>query len=226
MSVTKHIPNTITLLNLLTGCIAVYYAFIGQFDTVFLLVIIAAVFDFLDGLAARALHAYSPLGKELDSLADMVSFGVVPGVIAFSLMRAGDMPLWLSFSGFLIPVFSGYRLAKFNIDERQTQSFIGLPTPANALFWIGISTAYAELLTSTTWIIPQLVLIFSILLIAEIPMFSLKFKNFGMAENKTRYIFLVGCIALMIIFGLKSMAFIIAWYILWSLIILLFSKRA
>jgi len=135
----KHIPNSITCLNLFSGCVAVFLAFKGNYEGAIIAILLAAVFDFFDGFAARLLKAYSPMGKELDSLADMVSFGVAPGAIVFSLLSETNVCEWLPFLAFLIPVFSGLRLAKFNIDERQTTSFIGLPTPANAIFWAGLA---------------------------------------------------------------------------------------
>ena len=151
--ITKHIPNTITCLNLFSGSMAVYYAFLGNYQLVFALVLLAAVFDFFDGFAARLLKAYSPMGKELDSLADMVSFGLAPGAVAFSLLRQTVFPEWLAFAGFIIPVFSALRLAKFNIDERQTNSFIGMPTPANAIFWVSASYSFSGLLVANSWAI-------------------------------------------------------------------------
>mgnify|MGYP000981582205 FL=1 len=140
----KHIPNILTLLNLFSGCIAIIMAFKNDFEGVVIWVAIAALFDFFDGMAARILKAYSPLGKELDSLADVVSFGVAPAAALYILMNnyflLNGLPLIVShyapYLAFLIPMFAAYRLAKFNIDERQTTSFFGLPTPANGLFWI------------------------------------------------------------------------------------------
>ena len=140
----KHIPNTITSLNLFSGSIAIVMAFEGAYIWVVFWVIIAAIFDFFDGMAARLLNAYSDIGKELDSLADVVSFGVAPAVAVFTLLRNDIIyheslifiQPYIPYLAFVIPIFSALRLAKFNIDERQTSSFIGLPTPANALFWI------------------------------------------------------------------------------------------
>jgi CDP-diacylglycerol--serine O-phosphatidyltransferase len=140
----KHIPNAFTMMNLFSGCIALSMAFSGSFSGVVIWVLIAAVFDFFDGFAARLLGVSSPLGKELDSLADVVSFGVAPASAVFVLLRnfsvyppcLTDLSLYLSFTAYLIPVFSALRLGKFNLDEKQTSSFLGLPTPANALFWI------------------------------------------------------------------------------------------
>jgi len=147
----KHIPNFITCLNLFSGCVASYLAFKGNYQGAFVAILFAAVFDFLDGFAARLLKAYSPMGKELDSLADMISFGLAPGAIVFSLLTDTGINEWLPFAGFLIPVFSGLRLAKFNIDDRQTSSFLGLPVPANAIFWAGIVYSFSPFLTNNLW---------------------------------------------------------------------------
>ena len=145
-AITKNIPNSITCLNLLSGCFACLFAYKGEYDIVALCIGLSALFDFLDGMAARLLHAYSPMGKELDSLADLISFGLAPGFMAMHFMLYDSVfhgtnesyQIWWALSALLIPVFSALRLAKFNIDARQTTSFIGLPVPANALFWIGI----------------------------------------------------------------------------------------
>lgn len=224
MTIRKHIPNFITMLNLFTGSVGVYYAFDGNFKLSFLAILIAGLFDFFDGLAARALKAYSPMGKELDSLADVISFGLAPGVIVFSLLEQSVYPEWVKFAGFIIPVFSALRLAKFNIDENQTASFIGLPTPANAIFWAGMGYSCSGLLTENSWIVLVLTLVLSALLVSKLPMFSLKFKNLRWAENKMQYIFLGGCIALLIVFGLNAFAPIIGWYILTSAILYPFLK--
>lgn len=221
MIMKKHIPNFITCLNLFAGSIAVYYAFQGNFPIVMLLVILAAVFDFFDGFAARLLKAYSPMGKEMDSLADVISFGLAPGVVAFSLLKQSGLPLWLCFAGMIIPVFSALRLAKFNIDERQSSSFIGLPTPANALFWVGLAYSFSNFLIANNWLVIILIIIFSALLVAEIPMFSLKFKSFNWTNNKLQYIFLIVCIILLIMLQLNAFAPIILWYIVLSIIIAL-----
>lgn len=216
MKITKHIPNTITCLNLLSGSFAVYFGFLGNYPWAFAAILIAGVFDFLDGFAARAFKAYSPMGKELDSLADVISFGMAPGIIAFSLLEQSSLPEWIKFSGFIIPVFSALRLAKFNIDENQTSSFIGLPTPANAIFWVGLSYSFSEMLIEMPWIALIFIVLFSFLLVSNLPMFSLKFKNIAWTQNKMQYIFLAGCIALLIIFGLDAFAPIIVWYLLSS----------
>lgn len=219
MSVKKSIPNFITSLNLFSGCIATYLAFQGNYSWAFFFILLAAVFDFFDGFAARLLKAYSTIGKELDSLADVVSFGVAPGAMAFSVLQQSELHIALPLAGFLIPVFSALRLAKFNIDDRQTSSFLGLPVPANAIFWGGAIYSYADFWIFQPWILCALVLLFCALLVSEIPMFSLKMKNFSWKENNTRYIFLLGCIILLISLWDNAFAPIIAWYIFFSILI-------
>ena len=209
----KHIPNFITCLNLFSGCIAAYLAFKGNYQGAFIAILLASVFDFLDGFAARLLKAYSPMGKELDSLADMVSFGLAPGAIVFSLLSETGLNEWLPFLGFLIPVFSGLRLAKFNIDDRQTTSFIGLPVPANAIFWAGLVYSFSPFLLDTVWLLFILIIVFSYLLVSELPMFSLKFRNVSWADNQTQYIFLIGCVAILGYFQTSAFSIIIGWYI-------------
>ncbi|MDO5571910.1 MAG: CDP-diacylglycerol--serine O-phosphatidyltransferase [Bacteroidales bacterium] len=228
-AITKHIPNTITCLNLLSGTFAIIFAYEGNFLIASALIILGAVFDFFDGMSARLLKAYSPMGKEMDSLADMVTFGVAPAMMVFSIMKTlvpDDYSLSLQqvlpYSAFLLVPFSALRLAKFNIDERQTSSFIGLPTPANALFWIGLCIGLANGTTSSLlgnfWIIFGLVIVFSYLLIAEIPMFSLKFKNLNFGENKLRYIFIIIAISILALLKTDGISAVIGVYIILSLI--------
>ncbi|MDR2627604.1 MAG: CDP-alcohol phosphatidyltransferase family protein [Dysgonamonadaceae bacterium] len=227
----KHIPNFITCLNLFAGCIACVLAFEGRFVYAFACILLAAVFDFFDGLAARFLKAYSPLGKELDSLADAVSFGVAPGFMVYAiLLRAAgsvagvddDGLLLVPYIAFLLPVFSALRLAKFNIDERQTTSFIGLPTPANAIFWasgIAGTAAYAE--TCGLWygmVTMLLVIVFSGLLVSEIPMFSLKIKSLSWKGNERRYILIASSIPAVIVLKSGGLSAVILLYIFLSLL--------
>ncbi len=225
--ITRHIPNIITCCNLFSGCIAGIMAYEMRYEWAFCFIFIAALFDFFDGMAARLLHAYSPIGKELDSLADEVSFGLAPSLIVFSLFKELSYPeafagwsTWLPYTAFLIAVFSALRLAKFNIDERQTTSFIGMPTPANAIFWASLATGYHTWLTDSHfnvfWLF-ILVCVMSLLLVAELPMFSLKFKNLTWGNNKVRYIFLLVCILLLLSLGIRSFSLIILWYILLSI---------
>lgn len=218
MKFRQHIPNAITCLNLVAGSFAVYFALNDDYRSALIAVLIAGLFDFLDGMAARVLKAYSPMGKELDSLADMVSFGLVPGMLAFSLLTNSLWPDWVRFVGFILPVFSALRLAKFNIDVRQSNSFIGLPTPSNAIFWAGAAYAFDGLLIQYPWLVLLLVPLFSYLLISPLPMFSLKFANMRCSDNKLQFIFLGGCVALLIALGFKAFAPIILWYIACSLV--------
>jgi len=212
----RHIPNTITLLNMASGVLAIFASTHGHLGLAVAFVLLAAVFDFMDGLAARALHVVSDIGKQLDSLADVVSFGVAPAFITIELLKillfsGQEIPEVMAisdaailFSPILIPVFSAYRLAKFNIDTRQSSSFYGLPTPANAMFFISLALIYLrhpqyELwLEGITPVFPFLVLIFCTLMVAEYRMFALKFKTWRFADNKFRYLF-IGVSAILLI---------------------------
>ena len=226
-AIVRNIPNTLTSCNLFSGCIAAYMAFHGNYKEALLFIVLGAMFDFFDGMTARLLHVSSPIGKELDSLADDITFGLAPAAIAFSLFKevyypdflmpvAGIMP----YTAFLIAVFSGLRLAKFNIDERQTSSFIGMPTPANALFWASLAVGGHSFLISDNFnaiYLFVLVVVMSLLLVAEMPMFSLKFKDLSWGHNKVSYIFLIVSLPLLIIFQLSGIAAVIIWYIPLSL---------
>ena len=226
--ITRHIPNTVTCCNLLSGCVAIVMAHQGCYQAALGFIVLGAIFDFFDGLLARALKAYSPLGKELDSLADDVTFGVAPAMMVFSLMHEVALPAWLApvagllpYAAFLIAAFSALRLAKFNIDTRQTTSFIGLPTPANALFWGSLIVGAHDFLVADTLAFLYLiilVLLTSWLLVSEIPMFSLKFKNLSWRDNKVQFIFLLGCIPLVLFLQLAGLAAVIIWYALLSLL--------
>jgi len=196
-------------------------AFEGNYDQTLLFIILSAVFDFLDGMSARLLKAPSPIGKELDSLADDVSFGVAPALVVFSLLREMSYPLWIShiqniipYFAFLIAVFSALRLAKFNIDVRQSSSFIGLNTPANTLFWAAAAVQYHDWLIQGGVVLYGLlicIVLFSLLLVSEFPMFAFKLKNLSWKENKIRYIFLATSIPILIFIGLTA---VIGWYII------------
>ncbi|GAE85839.1 CDP-diacylglycerol--serine O-phosphatidyltransferase [Bacteroides reticulotermitis] len=222
----NNIPNTVTCLNLFSGCIACVMAFEARYDLALLFIILSAVFDFFDGLLARALDAHSIIGKDLDSLADDVSFGVAPSIVVFSLFREMHYPAGIEFlapympyAAFLISIFSALRLAKFNNDTRQTSSFIGLPVPANALFWGSLVVGAHSWLVSESChplYLLALVCVFSWLLVSETPMFSLKFKNLSWKDNKTSFIFLIVCIPLLAILQISAFAAIIVWYILLS----------
>jgi len=217
----KHIPNMITCLNLISGCIATYFAFQSDYSMALLFIVIGAVFDFFDGMTARLLHVSSPIGKELDSLADDITFGFAPSAIVFSFLCSFHIHLpVIPFLAFIMAAFSALRLAKFNLDERQALGFIGLPTPANALFWgsliVGLeSYPYFE---GMEWIILVGTFISCWLLVAEIPMFALKFKTWGWKGNEIKYIFLLTCIPLLLLLRVSGLAAIIAWYVILSVI--------
>ncbi len=273
------IPNIITLGNLFCGCLAIVFAFNGNLVWAAYLVGIAAVLDFLDGFVARALKQHSPIGKDLDSLADMVTFGVVPGVVLYHLMRTslqwsdpgfmfpssnqfGD--LWvggnlnqpfetihlLPFTAFLVTLFSALRLAKFNNDTRQSDSFIGVPTPASSILicsiplilyhQVGLQNFGGELFdlhkvdgplfelighADWTWHYVALSLIMSYLLISEIPLFALKFKSFKLRGNELRYSFLAAAVVMMVLLKFIALPLIIVLYILLSVVNNLFAKK-
>jgi len=214
----KHIPNTITCLNAFSGCIAITEAMQGDYRMAALFVALAALFDFFDGFAARLLHVVSPIGKELDSLADTISFGLAPSFVLFHFLSdTVTCCRFVPYLAFLIAVFSIVRLAKFNLDERQTSSFIGLATPADAIFWIFLIGWYGESVKGLSpWLFVAAIVLFSWLMVSELPMFSLKFKSFRFAENKVRFLFLAGSLALVILFGWGGMAFAIVWYLILS----------
>jgi len=220
--VKKHIPNTITCCNLVAGCIATWWAFQGVFWLALLFIIIGAVFDFFDGMVARLLHVSSPIGKELDSLADDITFGFAPSAIVFSYLSTFHQHFYLlPFVAFVMAAFSALRLAKFNLDERQALGFIGLPTPANALFWGSLILGLQEwdvTFEGLEWVILAGVLISCYLLVAEIPMFALKFKTWGWKGNEVKYIFILSCIPLLLLLGVSGLAVIIAWYVILSII--------
>lgn len=223
----RHIPNALTCLNLFSGCVASVMAFEARYDMALLFIAISALFDFLDGLAARVLHAYSDIGKDLDSLSDDVSFGVAPSLIVFSLFKEMHYPAymasvvaWLPYLAFLIAVFSALRLAKFNNDTRQTSSFIGLPVPANALFWGSLVAGFHPFLINAMFhplYLLILVCLFSWLLVSEIPMFSLKFKNLSWKDNKVSFCFLILSACLLVLLQVRGFAASIICYILISL---------
>ena len=228
MSIKKHIPNCITCCNLISGCIATYYAIYSLYDYALLLIIIGAVFDFFDGMSARLLNVSSPIGKELDSLADDITFGLAPSTIVFSflmeqnwtgIMQGNRLAFVLPFLSFVMAAFSALRLAKFNLDERQALGFIGLPTPATALFWGSLIAGAGSWLSTVPYICYILlagVFLSCYLLIAEIPMFALKFKHWGWKGNEIKYIFILSCIPLLLFLKVSGFAAIIAWYIVLS----------
>ena len=230
MKLIKNLPNAVTCCNLLAGAAAVMMASEGQFRYALLLIIAGAVFDFLDGLTARALKVQSPIGKELDSLADCITFGLAPSVMLMQTIRLQTEASnyawgWWSAVALLMAAFSALRLAKFNTDERQTSSFIGLATPANALFWASLIAAFPSLPSIAQWIpcaMMALMLLSCWLLVAELPFFSLKFKSLSWADNKVRYIFLIGAILLIVLAALlghiwAAGAVVIIWYVVANL---------
>ncbi len=229
----KHLPNTLTCCNLICGCVATGFALNADYAAALTFIIIGAVFDFFDGFAARLLHVASPIGKELDSLADDITFGFAPAAVVSSLLKSAPLPAAfepaasvLPYAAFLIAAFSALRLAKFNLDERQTGSFIGLPTPANALFWGALALGTHELVAVSpyaVWILLGGILLSCWLLVAEIPMFALKFKTFGWKDNALRDSFMVAAAALLIWLGWTGFSAVIVLYVLLSLIV---SRRA
>ncbi|SNR31660.1 CDP-diacylglycerol---serine O-phosphatidyltransferase [Lutibacter agarilyticus] len=247
MTFKKHVPNILTLLNLLSGTIAVFFAVKEQLVVAALFVFLGIFFDFFDGFAARLLKVQGELGKQLDSLADVVTSGVVPGIVMFQLILASvsntewtikgqsisDLPLkeYLSIVyltaiiGLLITLAAAYRLAKFNIDERQTSSFIGLPTPAAALVVLSLpliqlytNNELALYLIESTWFLVLLTLVLCYFMNAEIPLFSLKFKDYSWRNNVIKYIFVLSTLLLVVLFQYIAIPLVIVLYVLLSLI--------
>ncbi|WP_214225455.1 CDP-diacylglycerol--serine O-phosphatidyltransferase [Pedobacter sp. B4-66] len=212
----KHIPNAITCANLFSGCIGIVYAFNGALETAAYFVLLSGIFDFFDGFAARLLNVKSNIGKDLDSLADMVSFGFLPGVVMYQLLSQSDYASpYLPYLAFIITVFSALRLAKFNNDTRQTEDFIGLNTPMNTLFIVSlpfIQKDYPSVINSTVLLI-GLTALLSWLLISEIKIFSLKFSSKSWAQNKIKYIFLIISALLLPFLKFAAVPFILILYI-------------
>lgn len=239
MQIKKHIPNTITLLNLASGLLAVIAIFKGYYDEAFIFVSLGIFFDFWDGFFARKFNVSGELGLQLDSLADMVTSGVVPGLMLFKLFENIQMdsasPYFLTdeswymgfvpYLGFIVTLASAYRLAKFNIDTRQTESFIGLPTPANALLIMSIPMI--EYAGSFDWFVTALynpfvllgiTVLSAYLLNAEIPLFSLKVKDFSLAHNKIQILFLAVSVVLLLLLSFTALPVIILFYVLLSVV--------
>ena len=224
----RQIPNSITCCNLISGCMATGAAFYGNYSWAFLLIVIGAVFDFFDGMSARVLKVSSPIGKELDSLAVVVTCGVAPSALIFHLFHRVVYPDFMEplrdvmpYTAFLMAAFSALRLAKFNIDTRQTSSFIGVPTPANTLFWASLIVGNYGFLVSekfNAFFLFMFMLLSCFLLVAEIPMFALKFKNLSWQDNKIKFIFILTCIPMIIFLGFSCFAAIIAWYVILSVL--------
>ncbi len=225
------IPHAITSANLFCGCLALTQIAEGNFVGAALFVLLGAFFDFFDGLAARALKVGSQLGAELDSLADMVTFGVVPAYLAFEWLNEFDYSIF-NYLAFLIAVFSAIRLAKFNLDTRQSESFIGLPTPSNALFWISLplikwqmtkdfyfmNIDFMNVILENQILLSVAIVVLSYLLIAELPLLSLKFKSLKWSENKYRFILIIGAIILITLFLFAAIPFILLLYVILSII--------
>jgi CDP-diacylglycerol--serine O-phosphatidyltransferase len=263
LNIKKHIPNTITLGNLLCGCLAIIKTFEGDLVLAAYFVGIALVLDFFDGFTARLLKVASPIGKDLDSLADMVTFGVVPGLLVFQLFKlaipiqnfhgcagcetpgyysaSSGLESYLPYLGLLIPIFSCIRLAKFNNDTRQSDSFIGLPTPANAMVVCSLPLIiqYGEGLDGSSyptteagliyqyWFLIALSVVMSLLLVTEIPLFALKFKGFSWADgqNRLRFIFLGLAVILLLTLHFVAIPLVILLYILLSIVNNIFLKK-
>ena len=235
----KNIPNIITSINLFCGCCALACVFYGRFFSVFLFLFVGAWADYLDGFVARSLKVKSELGKQLDSLADMVSFGVVPGAIIYMLLVRGmtknfeSFPQYLILAGlpaFLITVFAAVRLAKFNIDTRQSEDFIGLNTPACTIFTVGLMLMYhydsygLRAIVISPWVLYPTIVILSYLLIAELPLFSFKFKTFQWAGNEMRFTFLLLALVALIIFKEVALSLVVIMYVLFGVFALISSS--
>lgn len=220
----KHIPNAVTCLNLFSGCLGIVFAFQGDIKWASYSILIAAIFDFLDGMLARLLKAYSDIGKDLDSLADMVSFGVLPSVIIYQMFpESSSKLLWLHFTAFLITIFSALRLAKFNNDTRQSENFIGLPTPANAMLIASLPFIAEQGNFISPWLQnPLFLALFSLgmglLLVSEIHLMSLKFNSVDLQTNSYRYILVFSVLILLLIFKFAAVPLILIVYFLLSFI--------
>ena len=222
-AIKNNVPNSITCMNLMSGTLAVVAAFhcfqswwwgLQGYQVAFILIGAAVLFDFLDGFAARLLHAVSPLGKELDSLCDLVSFGLAPAAILFNMMWQALNGSPVCYVALLLPIFGALRLAKFNISTDQTTTFSGLPIPANAIFWIGFTDFYAVQGNNISqWIVVALIVAFSLLMVCPLRMFSLKMHSLALNESWRQWILVVGFIAFVIIAGLPGLAWGILFYV-------------
>lgn len=219
MSLKQHIPNAITCCNLVSGCFSIMFSFTGMPVMAAVMIFAAGLFDFLDGFTARLLKAHSPIGGDLDSLSDVVSFGVAPGFIMYHLMGG----LWLGCLAFLLPVFAAVRLAKFNVDERQTTSFIGLPTPPMAIFMASLPLAFWQLgilgrQVLNPYLCLGIVILFSVLMVCNRPFFSFKMKKLNWEDYKLQWIFLGLALADFVAFRFVALPFILLGYILLSVL--------
>lgn len=222
-SIKNNVPNAITCMNLMSGTLAVVAAFhcfeswwwgLQGYQVAFILIGAAALFDFLDGFAARLLHAVSPLGKELDSLCDLVSFGLAPAAILFNMMWQALNGSPVCYVALLLPVFGALRLAKFNISTDQTTTFSGLPIPANAIFWIGFTDFYAAQGNNIgQWVVVAFIVAFSLLMVCLLRMFSLKMHSLALNESWRQWLLVLGFISFVIIAGLPGLAWGILFYV-------------
>ena len=228
MSLKRHIPNTITCGNLVSGCLSILFVASGRPVIAALMIFVAGLFDFLDGFAARVLHAHSPIGADLDSLSDVVSFGVAPGFIMYWLMSHAQHPEvtvlgldLLPCLAFLLPIFSAIRLAKFNIDDTQTTSFKGIPAPGMAVFIASLPLAFAQIEHLTDgalgyWACLGITLIFSIMMVSNLRFFSFKMKSTKWKGNEVRWIFLLVAVVSFAIFRFLALPFVMMLYVLLS----------
>ncbi len=234
MNIKKHIPNIITLLNLFCGCIALVFVTDLNYEMAFYFVCLGIFLDFFDGFFARLFKVSSPLGLQLDSLADMVTSGVVPGFVMFCMLSNKDYSTnnYLPYLGFIITLGACFRLANFNIDTRQTNSFIGLPTPANALFILSLPLINRHFqddnfsgMFLNQWVLIGITLLSAYIMNAEIPLFSLKIKSFNFKDNALQIIFLAISVLLLILFQFLGIAIVIVFYILLSVLMNKFQKK-
>ena len=229
MTIKNYIPNFFTCLNLGVGCLAIISIFEGKIEQIIYFILIAGILDFADGFAARMLKATSPIGKDLDSLADMVTFGVVPSLLLFALIKENTSNPYLPYIAILIAVFSGLRLAKFNNDTRQTDSFYGLPTPANALLLGSLPLLTKSELPfewlQNEWILSFLVIVSSILLVADVKLLALKFKNFELSGNEFRYLLILISAVLLVLYGIIAIPLVIICYLMLSVSANIFVKN-
>ncbi len=219
MKLLRHLPNALTCGNLLCGCLGIVYCLEGRDVPIAYFVWAAGVFDFFDGFAARWLKVTSPIGKELDSLADMVSFGVLPALVMYKMMAASSVNVYLPFIAFMIAVCSALRLAIFNVDEAQHDSFKGLNTPANTIFITSLSFLSGAVgsLVQRDWVLVSITVIFSLLLVSRLDMLAFKFKDFSWQHNKLRFTFLACAVLLLMVLGKPALPLIILTYIAFSL---------
>ena len=229
MALRSHLPNFITLLNLLCGVLAILCVFQFELYQASWFIVLGAILDFGDGLVARLLRVHSEMGKQLDSLADVVTFGVAPGLIGYKLLFDAHGQEWFTLIPLMIPLFGALRLARFNIDVRQCDSFIGLPIPANALFWLSLpmiaeyqynspAILFDPGIVNHPVLIVSATVLFSFLMISELKLMALKFKKFGWSDNQLRYVFILVSGLLLVFFFFAAIPIILLLYVIVSLI--------